>query len=123
MNIAAPKITLEALDAIKDYKWPGNIRQLENSMVYAASMARGGKIYVSDLPEEAMSYYNLSDMVKNETIPLRDIEKAAIYNAMAKTNNDTSAVSDLLGISKTTLYRRLKEYGFNTHYDPSSLEE
>lgn len=114
MNIAIPEITKEAMEAIKDYPWPGNIRQLENTMVYATCMARGGKILVSNLPEEitSKSCFDLFEMLKKDIIPLKDIEKVAIDNAMAKTNNDTFAASDLLGISRTTLYRRLKEYGY-----------
>lgn len=115
MNINVPEISSEAMEAIKNYSWPGNIRQLENAMVYATCMARGEKIHKNNLPEEvtAKPCFDLFEMTHSDIIPIRDIERAAIENAMAKTNNDTFAVSDLLGISRTTLYRRLKEYGYN----------
>jgi len=119
INFCEPQVSDEAMKALTAYSWPGNIRQLENAMVYATSMAQGGIIDINHLPEEIRTkpYCDLCEMTNSDVVPLKEIERVAIENAMAKTNNDTFAASELLGISRTTLYRRLKEYGYKYGYN------
>lgn len=118
-----------ALSRLSEYEWPGNIDELEDTM---RIMATQGQIWdsarVSDLPlkfqnTESSSYLSdleviLSDSKKSvamESIPtLAAAEKQLILWAIAKCDGDRVAAAKALGIGKTTLYRKLKEYGTDT---------
>lgn len=114
-----PKIDSEVMDLISGYNWPGNVRELENAIVYAVINA-DSVIKIQDLSDEIVSKgatkptvdsilnYSLGDT--NEFPSLNDIERSAIQRAMSKTDGNVILAACLLGISKSTIYRKLKEY-------------
>lgn len=91
-----------------EYSWPGNIRQLKNAMVYAVYISKNGVINVNDLPEEIIC--NKTIEINSDSVSLKEAEKAAIIHAVYKNRNIGKAASEL-GLSRSTLYRRIKEYG------------
>ena len=119
------KFTLsdEVLRTMMRYDWPGNVRELENSVERACALSSGPVLHLGDLPTQlqqqglearrgpapagAMESADGDPGVR----PLADLEKEAILGAIRALNGDKLKAAHLLGIGKTTLYRKLKEYG------------
>jgi DNA-binding NtrC family response regulator len=119
------KFTLsdEALRTIMRHDWPGNVRELENSMERACALSSGPVIHLGDLPTQ-LQHQGLearrTAAVEGEAAPapgvltvktLADLEREAILGAIRTLHGDKLQAAKLLGIGKTTLYRKLKEYG------------
>lgn len=112
----------DALRALMLYDWPGNVRELENAIEHGATMVTGGEIQLGDLPKSlqhrALAMLREANDVERssgvaaveEIVPLAVKERQAIYDAIQRTNGDKLQAAKLLGIGKTTLYRKLKEY-------------
>jgi DNA-binding NtrC family response regulator len=100
----------DALRRIMAYDWPGNIRELENAIERAVALGSGPLLHVGDLPSNLQytSTEKLPDV--DELVPLEALERRAIFRALRETSGDKLAAARLLGIGKTTLYRKLKQY-------------
>jgi len=97
------------------YDWPGNVRELENCLERACALTTGPMIHLGDL-SPAVSNLNASHTrtdgsMGSKIIAMAELEKQTILNAIAQLNGDKLMAARLLGIGKTTLYRKLKEYG------------
>lgn len=101
--------TPEANDFLLRYEWPGNIRELENAVERAVIMAKGERIEVSDL--SLQSIYLQHRVPAGKT--MREIEKNHIYNVLLEAGGNCSEAARLLGISRMTLYNKIKAYGLN----------
>lgn len=102
--------TQEALDRMMSYSWPGNVRELENCVQRALALGSGPQLALKDLPPVMLG------AIKSQTHPddphtLEDLERRAILNALETAGGDRLRAAKLLGIGKTTIYRKLKEYG------------
>jgi DNA-binding NtrC family response regulator len=122
----------EILDVLHSYDWPGNVRELQHCVERMAAMQSEGALQMADLPS-ALQYHqassgleSLSDAVawdrdlppvalspRSPVISLPDSEKQTIGNALAATRGERAKAARLLGIGRTTLYRKMKEYGFD----------
>lgn len=103
----------DALKALLAYDWPGNVRELENCLERACALCSGPEIQVRDLPTVLYSAPSASEVAKDpsrKVIPIADLERLTILNAITQLNGDKLLAARLLGIGKTTLYRKLKEY-------------
>jgi len=120
------KFTLsdEALRTMMRHDWPGNVRELENSVERACALSSGPILHLGDLPtqlqQQGLDARHIAiqaseaageDGVVTEVKTLADLERDAILNAIRILNGDKLHAAKLLGIGKTTLYRKLKEYG------------
>lgn len=103
----------EALKVLLAYDWPGNVRELENCLERACAFTTGPVIHAADLPP-ALSSVDLRASTgedgRAKIIPMADLEKQTILKAIEQLNGDKLLAARLLGIGKTTLYRKLKEY-------------
>ena len=97
----------EAMDAIEQYKWPGNIRELENRIKRAVIMADSGSIGAADLELDPGS--NEDDFFNLRRVRDR-AEREAVIRVLARVNDNVSKAADLLGISRPTLYDLLQKY-------------
>ncbi len=117
-------ISDEALKALQNYDWPGNVRELENALERACAMSSADEIQVRDLPTQLYSA-PMSSIVGNASklgiVPIAELEKHTILNALVQVNGDKMLAALLLGIGKTTLYRKLKEYDSQTWSETQSL--
>ena len=91
----------DAIEAIENHPWPGNVREMQNVIKRAVIMAEGSQITLDDLALK-------SDQEEAEPINLRkvreDAERKAVLRAMARSNGNVAMAADLLGISRPTLY-------------------
>jgi two-component system response regulator HydG len=103
-------ISEDAMRRIMGYDWPGNIRELENAIERAVALGSGPILHVGDLPSNLQ--YTPSEKISDveELVPLETLERRAIFRALQETSGDKLAAARLLGIGKTTLYRKLKQY-------------
>ena len=103
----------DAMKALLAYDWPGNVRELENCLERCCAMVSGTVIHVVDLPSAltgARIQYSVSTP-EARILSLMEIERQTILGTIAQLNGDKLMAAKLLGIGKTTLYRKLKEYG------------
>lgn len=121
----APTLAPAAVEAINQFDWSGNVRQLRNCLERAVLLSDGGTITVRELPPEvvyrtetpsiSVSYNaptgnGVSSFQNAAPTNLRDVERQQIIGALEKTGWHRGKTAELLGISPSTLYRRLREY-------------
>jgi DNA-binding NtrC family response regulator len=123
-----PEVTAEALEKMRSYQWPGNVRQLRNCLERAVLLSNEGVITANELPPE-VSRLNGSTpyapmpaaafpgaeapaamAAAGNTVSLRDVEKQQIIAALEKVGWHRGKAAEILGISPSTLYRRLRDY-------------
>ncbi len=104
----------DALKSMLAYDWPGNVRELENCLERACAFTTGPMIHLGDLPCEISQLDGATAAENgngnNKIVPMSELERQTILNAIAQLNGDKLQAARLLGIGKTTLYRKLKEY-------------
>ena len=128
-----------ALQLMVDYEWPGNVRELEHAIERASALSSGPILHVGDFPTQLQLYYDLQQRlrrtesqsidiaaedialatraVNGNVIPIAELERQAILSTIQQLNGDKLMAAKLLGIGKTTLYRKLKEYGIEEESD------
>jgi DNA-binding NtrC family response regulator len=105
-------ITPDALATLTAYDFPGNVRELENVVERAFAMGAREQITLADLPVLGTASVPATVASSSGTVPrLADVEKDLILRALAFYKDDKEAAASALGISRRTIYRRLKEYG------------
>jgi transcriptional regulator with PAS, ATPase and Fis domain len=100
-------LSAEALAVLEDYSWPGNIRELRNSLNKAVLFATGAQIEPRDLPLEILQGMGES---AEDDYSLDGLEQQTIHRVLAQTGGHQQKAADLLGISRRTLIRKLKLY-------------
>jgi two-component system response regulator HydG len=123
----------DALRLLMDYEWPGNIRELEHAIERACALCSGPVLHMTDFPSQIQNHrqHNMQAQSKTvgasqegrQTLPdspqvlsIAELEKNAILNTIRQLNGDKLMAARLLGIGKTTLYRKLKEYGLGENH-------
>ncbi len=102
----------DALKSMLAYDWPGNVRELENCLERACALTSGPVIHLCDLPSNVNSSgvaFSPGDS-STKIIPMTELERQTILSTITQLNGDKLMAARLLGIGKTTLYRKLKEY-------------
>ena len=106
-------ISSGGLKALMSYDWPGNVRELENSLERACALSSAHEIQLRDLPTQIYSVpLEMTGAIAPQAgiVPIAELEKHTILHALTQVNGDKMLAARLLGIGKTTLYRKLKEY-------------
>jgi DNA-binding NtrC family response regulator len=110
----------EAMRALTEHPWPGNVRELENAIEYAMAIGTGEELGIDDLPPEltrgeipakASDLRDLLQAFMNDTVPLAEIEKRYILSVLQQFGGNQVRAAAALGIDRSKLYRRLKQYG------------
>jgi two-component system response regulator HydG len=112
------KISDEALGRLMSYDWPGNVRELENCIQRAVSLGSGTFIQMQDLPSAMLYHLARKSSSRQDLTTLQALEQQAIRRALQATGGDRVRAAKLLGIGKTTIYRKLKEYGMDQDENP-----
>jgi two-component system response regulator PilR (NtrC family) len=104
-------VTQDAVAALTAYDFPGNVRELENLIERAFAMGTRESLTLADLPSLS-ARPSITPSIDTKAVPtLAEVEKELILRALAVHNNDKEEAARALGISRRTIYRRLKEYG------------
>jgi two-component system, NtrC family, response regulator HydG len=108
------EISHEALVALENYNWPGNIRQLQNIIQQAVLMSYGPELTLSHLPQTLQKHFaanggsvNGGSLAKNR----QKAEQLVIQRALANAGHSRTEAAQALGISRVTLYKKMKKYG------------
>lgn len=110
------QITNAAMKSLLQYDWPGNVRELENCVERAVALGDQQRFDLCDLPPAIASASPSAEMAAPGTIPmlsstdLEDIERATIERVFQQVKGDKVLAGKMLGISRATLYRKLKRY-------------
>ena len=139
----AYSVTAEAMEALLTYDWPGNVRELENCIQHMVAINSGPLLHIADLPSNLQNFLlqkrsqylsaaaaapqiaagnngpdapapGMIAPASPGVIPLNELERRAILAALEYTKGDRAVAAHLLGIGRTTLYRKLKEYNLET---------
>lgn len=106
------KMSDEAMDVLKKYDWPGNIRELQNLCERLQILTDGPVIKISDLPDSVLNPENrmiIDDY--DPSLTLHELEKRYIIKALAHFEGNKTQAANALGITIKTLYNKLHEYG------------
>jgi len=103
-------ISEDAIRRLIAYDWPGNVRELENAIERAVALGSGPMLHVADLPSTLQCLTPERVPEKDEILPLEELERRAILRTLRETGGDKLSAARMLGIGKTTLYRKLKQY-------------
>jgi transcriptional activator for dhaKLM operon len=109
------KVSAQALQALTEYPWPGNIREIETIMERAALLFEGPQIELTHLPPAIVKR---SALMKGKSVAqpvqtLVEAEKSAITAATQAAHGNLTKAAQSLGISRTTLWRKMKELGIS----------
>jgi len=100
-------ISPDALGLMLDYDWPGNVRELEHAIEYAFIRCPANTILVQHLPPEIHRTVKTTDRLKDS---LEQLEKQQILRALEKSNWNRGQAAEVLGIDRSTLWRKMKKY-------------
>ncbi|WP_346722252.1 sigma-54-dependent transcriptional regulator [Pseudoalteromonas phenolica] len=105
-----------AEQALLDYSWPGNVRELSHMMARAVLMAEGDCIDAQDLEFKTLNNSSKNTSSENDIplMTLEDAEKKLLKMALSQTHSNVEQAGELLGISKSAIYRRLEKFGLST---------
>lgn len=109
-------VSPDAMTRLMNYNWPGNVRELENAIQRAIVLGSGPLVQVKDLPSNLL-YPMTTESEGPEILPLDELERRAILQALETTGGDRLRAAKLLKIGKTTIYRKIREYGLDADMD------
>jgi len=128
---ATHQLTPDTLEAMMNYDWPGNVRELQNSIERMVALNTGPWLHIADLPSSLQNHRGAAEPTQASAVAagsetaalpllhapprpaglfLATVEKETILKALEATHGDRARAAQLLGIGRTTLYRKLKEY-------------
>jgi DNA-binding NtrC family response regulator len=117
---ATRKFTPDAMRALIEYPWPGNVRELENAIEYALAIGSSEELGIQDLPPELnpaqsrdvpTDIKGILEAYMSDNVPLAEIEKRYILSVLRQFGGNQVKAAAALGIDRSKLYRRLKQYG------------
>jgi len=107
-------ISNAASEKLLNYAWPGNIRELRNTIERAVVLTRYEKISVDDLPEKIRDYKTSNFLVgsdnPSELIPVQEVERRYILHVLKTVGGNKTLAARVLGLDRKTLYRKLQYY-------------
>ena len=106
----ATGIDRDALKALEDYQWPGNVRQLRNVVEKMCVLSSGGRLTLADVPSEVLEPPAQGQSVASAKT-LEETEKAKILSVLESSGGNKTRAAETLGISRRTLHRKLNEWG------------
>lgn len=103
------KLREDAVNKLKEYYWPGNIRELAHAIERAVILCKNGTLTPEDFNLRARS--TLSQQIHESEISVEEYENKAIKRAMSKHNGNLSKAAEEMGIARSTLYRKISRFG------------
>jgi len=109
-------ISPQVMEILTQYNYPGNVRELENIIQRAVALADGDTIGMRELPPDLLNL-SFSNLGALGLLPLEEVERRHIQHVMEAAGNNKGVACSILGIPRTTLWRRLKKYGLDSDDD------
>lgn len=103
----------KTMEILKDYSWPGNIRELENALERAINFAEQGLILPQHLPKNIIAEPEGQFSSNDKIYSLEDIEKRAIHEVLTFCQGNMSQAARMLGIARNTLYHKIEKHKLN----------
>ncbi len=122
-GLPVPAVSPEVMEIFEAYDWPGNVRELRNAVETMVLLSQGREIVREHVPREIIEGISaaregaipmpgrVEPAGTGKVLPLWELERRAIVQALEATGNNKTKAAKLLGIGVRTLYRKLKEYG------------
>jgi two-component system response regulator AtoC len=118
---APPALTREALDALRNYHFPGNVRELENALTRAVALATNGPITLNCLPPHIAETNRKQTPTTDDSMrnlasdwpPLDELQRRYLALALEKNHGNRQRTADLLGITRRTIQRLIARYNLN----------
>lgn len=114
-NKPVTRLSPAVAERLLAYSWPGNIRELRNCVERAVALARFEELVVEDLPEQIRQYKSSHVLVAaddpEQLVPLVEVERRYIQRVMEAVDGNKRQAARILGLDRTTLYRKLERYG------------
>ena len=111
MNKNIRQVEPEFISRLKEYNFPGNIREMKNLIERAFILTEGDTLKESYLPRELLSFQQDNALKDNISLTIEDIEKKHIIIILKQCEGNKTKAAEILGIGLTTLYRKLQAYG------------
>jgi len=102
-----------AMEILLNYDWPGNVRELKNVIERAVNIAGGDVLTVDDLPPDIKEDNLKSPLIWEQSLNKDEIEKRLIMDCLRKHNGNRNLAAKELGISRATIFRKIKKYSIN----------
>jgi len=122
-GVQPPSVPDRTMGLLRSYSWPGNVRELQNCIYSAMIVSEGSALELVSLPEHIVKGVTrtagesiasgLSSLAETVVQATEKAEKEAIQETLAKVGGNREKAAELLGIGRTTLYRKLKQYGID----------
>ena len=107
------RVSPEALDKLIRYPWPGNVRELENVIERAVALGARSVLGIEDLPRHVVDWKPEGPAPADSNLAIDTLERDAIERALIRTRGDKAKAAKLLGIDRSTLYRKIKRYSLD----------
>ncbi len=104
-------LSARARELLRSYSWPGNVRELKNLMERLAVVCKGDEVRPEDLPAEVCAGGAVTALGPDADASLGDVERTHILRVLAHTGGNKKEAAAVLGIDRSTLYSKLKQYG------------
>jgi len=116
INRKTVSLSPQAEKVLREYSWPGNVRELKNAIIYALNVANDNMIKVNDLPpflftKEVLNLRNTREI--GNVYNIKTMEKILIENALNRSKCNVTKAAEMLGIAKSTLYRKMNDYNID----------
>jgi PAS domain S-box-containing protein len=110
-------LTSEAMEALLAYSWPGNIRELRNAIEYAFVLCSGSWIRKEHLPPNITANKKRTPLNRHQSTVSWEEDRKKLIEALRKTGGNQSDAARLLGVSRVTVWKRIKKYGIDLRTD------
>ncbi len=111
------RISAKAMDLLMTYNWPGNVRELRSTFEYAFVTCQGPTLQTTDLPPAIQDYCDSGGKIESP-VPLlsekKSVQKEKLIEALERTGGNQSQAAKILGVSRVTVWNRMKRFGVRT---------
>ena len=115
-------LTPEAMEALLAYSWPGNVRELRNAIEYAFVLCSGNWIGLQHLPPKIASNGKRTPVKRRQSTASWEEERKKLIETLRQVEGNQSEAARLLGVSRVTVWKRIKKYGIDLETELESIE-
>jgi transcriptional regulator with PAS, ATPase and Fis domain len=107
-------ISKEALKLLMEYPWPGNVRELKSAFEYVFVSCREAMIHPDHFPPNIAKASKVAQSTSNNFENLNDMRRRELIEALRKSNGNQSEAARILGVSRVTVWKRMKQFDVNS---------